>query len=60
MWIVRNRDNSLTVHVEKPYKKVFCWVSRGESEDINPDFFPEVKWEDKEPRELVLKPIKKK
>lgn len=58
MWIVRDRDGSLWIHVEKPRKNIFCWTSKGESEPTNPDYFPEVKWEDNEPRELVLKPIK--
>lgn len=26
---------------------------------VDSNIFPEVKWEDEEPRELVLKPIKK-
>lgn len=26
--------------------------------EINPNLFPEVKWDDDQPRELVLKPIK--
>ena len=58
MYVVRDRDGSLWIHTEKPYKKIFCWMSRGECESIYSNFFPEVKWEDNEPRELVLKPIK--
>lgn len=40
MYVVRDRDGSLWIHTEKPYKKVFCWMSRGECESINPNFFP--------------------
>ena len=45
-------------------KKV--WIENPEDNSIDidnvcvipEDWFPEIKWEDKEPRELVLKPIK--
>lgn len=40
MWIVRDRDGSLWIHVEKPRKNIFCWTSKGESEPTNPNFFP--------------------
>lgn len=38
------------------------WYSniQGDSNGIDSYLLPEVKWEDEEPRELVLKPIKEK
>ena len=32
----------------------------GKSYRLNSNLFSEIKWEDEEPREVVLKPIKKK
>lgn len=42
---------------KKPFKKDNHWTSSdGDCEVlINSDWFPEVKWEDEEPRELILK-----
>ena len=66
MWIARDKNDSLYVYVSKPYKnyKTRTWDKTGgydeETMSIDSDLYPEVKWEDKEPRELVLKPIKEK
>ena len=58
MWIARDKDGYLFLYVTKPYKvknKGF-WTG-----DVIPyislpkDWFPEVKWKDEEPRELILK-----
>lgn len=70
MWIARNKSGNLWGYNYKPSKteddeRIGEW---GTSEPIPKDgicfeipksMFPEVKWEDEEPRELVLKPIKK-
>lgn len=65
MWIARDENGSLTLFKKKPEKSeedgewsvfelhVKYW-------ELDEDLFPEVKWEDDEPRELVLKPIKEK
>ena len=63
MWIARDKNRELYVFEEKPIKnKNFeNWTLRAADENymrINPNLFPEVKWSDEEPRELVLKPIK--
>ena len=52
----------LYVFEEKPIKnKNFeSWTPLSADEnfmEINPNLFPEVKWDDDQPRELVLKPI---
>lgn len=63
MWIARDSDGSLWLYNTKPVKDESVWLlpnSMGECCNIesDSDFFSEIKWEDKEPRELVLKPIK--
>ena len=59
MWIARDEDGELWLYEEKPFRKNTHWKSsNGDCELlINSDWFPEVSWEDEEPRELVLKPI---
>lgn len=64
-WIARDKDGSLWLFQRKPLGKDSTnWLSQelGEAEELllGGDWFPEVKWSDEEPRELVLKPIKEK
>lgn len=59
MWLVRDKRGNLWVHQEKPTKRSRTWNSNGKYYYIHSDLFPEVKWEDTEPRELILKPINK-
>ena len=65
MWIARDSDNTLWAFKNKPKKEGYCWqVERGDynyhclANGNSNWLFPEVKWEDEEPRELILKPIK--
>ena len=61
MWIARDKDGELYLFSKKPYKKEEFWnMSWGTITvlQLPSELFPEVKWEDEEPRELVLKPIK--
>lgn len=63
MWIARDKDGELYLFSEKPSKREELWgMSRRTIIVIQlpSELFPEVKWEDEEPRELVLKPIKEK
>ena len=56
MWIARDKNGSLWIHEFKPEKCQRYWVSDGTKESLTFNYwFPEVKWEDKEPRELILK-----
>lgn len=58
MWIARDENGELYLHKEKPEKFLSAWVSVGGMEWISPvdkSFFSEVKWEDEEPTELILK-----
>lgn len=57
MWIARDADGSLWIFEEKPYKDKHVWYNDSTNYRINERLFPKVKWEDEEPRELVLKPI---
>lgn len=59
MWVARDKDGSLWLHINKPTKDSVQWIEECEVFLIEPNTFPEVKWSDEEPRELVLKPIKK-
>ena len=58
MWIARDKDEELYLFSKKPYKKEDYWSnSMGTITvlQLPSELFPEVKWEDEEPRELVLK-----
>ena len=59
MWIARDAYGDLWLYEEKPFKENNHWKSSdGDCEPmINNDWFPEVSWEDEEPRELILKPM---
>ena len=58
MWIARDKDDSLWLFEEKPYKDEYGWYNDATQYRINEELFQDVKWSDEEPRELVLKPIK--
>lgn len=65
MWIARDKDGSLWLYEKEPLGKgsqswIAAIIGKNERLDIDEDWFPEVKWEDEEPRELILKPINKK
>lgn len=58
MWLVRDKNGELWIHMEKPIKTFDEWASIGDVSlvsFIDKSTFSEVKWEDEEPRELVLK-----
>ena len=60
MYVARDKDGILGIYINKPVKAIDSWSPLTADEDycvIKTDLFPEVKWEDEEPRELVLKPI---
>lgn len=64
MWIARDKNQALYVFEEKPIKnkRFENWTPLSADEnfmEVNRNLFPEVKWSDDEPRELVLKPINK-
>lgn len=57
MWIARDKNGSLFMYEEKPRKHNNKWEStNGKIEGIFKfDYaFPEVKWEDEEPKELGI------
>lgn len=62
MYIARNRDGELSIFEEKPVKTAYVWVSDKGAWDILSDDskFPEVRWEDDEPRKLVLNSLEEK
>lgn len=58
MWLARDQNGELFVFYEtKPYKDEDrgFWFNEGEWQEVPEYWFPEVKWEDEEPRELILK-----
>ena len=59
MWIARDRNDCLYLYTNKPKKSSdrYWHSEKGDVLDISALAFPEVKWEDEEPRELILKPI---
>lgn len=65
MWIARDKNGLLYVYRYKPFKGEEVWIESPKDKKfdsgciIQNDCFPEVKWEDEEPRELILKPINK-
>lgn len=64
MWIARDKNNDLYIYSDKPIKETDGkWnISNWDTifHKIDNVLFPEVQWEDEEPRELVLKPINKR
>ena len=62
MWIARDKYGGLFVYENKPIKTEYgTWedpTNPNEYYGIDGDAFPEVRLDDEEPRELVLKPIK--
>lgn len=63
MYVARDKDGLLCAYSHKPYKGKKVWIENPKDASIDDicvmpeDWFPEVKWDDEEPRELVLKPI---
>ena len=55
-WITRDKDYTLTLFVEdKPIKTSFDWLPQGNYfTHFKSEYFPEVKWEDKEPTKVKL------
>ena len=65
MWLARDMNGGLYIYDTKPLKDKYGWIIPNCTGgrciiDSELEAFPEVKWSDEEPRELVLKPIKKK
>lgn len=60
MYVARDENGKLWLYEKKPLKQPEYWACvSGDCRPLDLNLFPEVKWEDEEPRELVLKPIKK-
>ena len=58
MWIARDKNGELWLHKKKPIKTYDQWSSIGDIVLVSlsdKSIFPEIKWEDEEPRELILK-----
>lgn len=56
IWIARDSDGSLWLYRDKPKKRMADWgegICTGQLE-ISCALFPEVKWEDEEPRKVEL------
>ena len=63
MWIARDKDEELYLFSEKPSKREEFWLMSSATTTVTQlpsELFPEVKWEDEEPRELILRPIEEK
>lgn len=64
MYVVRDKDKSLWLYDTKPIKGDTEWVIDNTTggycriDDYDLDGFEDVKWEDDEPKELILKPIR--
>lgn len=70
MWIARNENGTLYAFDSKPIKskrlKGYWTYDTGPNYQLDDRYainlpkkcFPEIKWSDEEPRELILKPIK--
>lgn len=59
MWIARDKNSRLFLYIgSKPYKEGIEWHLTNFYDvvfELNNNLYPEVKWEDEEPRELILK-----
>lgn len=54
LWVARDANGDLILHQSKPNKYGIYWKGIGMRFGINPNLFPNVKWEDKEPLAVVL------
>lgn len=59
MWIVRDEDGLVWIYDTKPVKDKHEWVLPNDIGDCSAidelNGFEEIKWEDEEPRELIIK-----
>ena len=58
MWIARDKNGELWLHKERPIRTYNQWSSMGDVvlvSLVDKSIFPEVKWEDHGPTELILK-----
>lgn len=57
MWIARDKDGLVFIYLTKPLKleNRGYWDGSAFYTNIPDECYPEVKWEDEEPRELILK-----
>lgn len=55
MWIARDKDGLIHIYKKKPIKTSYGWYSNGWIIPAPSYDFTEVKWEDEEPKELILK-----
>ena len=55
MWIARDKDGLLHLFEKKPVKTIYGWYSLGWIVPLPSYSFTEIKWEDEEPKELILK-----
>ena len=55
MWVARDKDGLLHLFEKKPIKTIYGWYSPALVSTLPSYVFPEIKWEDEEPRELILK-----
>ena len=63
MYVARDKDGELYLFSEKPSKREEFWLMSSATTTViqlPSELFPEVKWEDEEPRELILRPIEEK
>lgn len=49
VWIARDRDNFLWMYSDKPNKYSNYWDAEGPATVLKTKYFPNIKWEDKEP-----------
>lgn len=56
LYVARNADGAIYIYESiKPLKDKAEWLPYGLYYSLPYFVFPEVKWEDKEPRELIIK-----
>ena len=55
-WVARDKDGMLFLYIAKPRKSQSKWLPniRFEFIELSREFFPEVKWEDEEPTEVII------
>lgn len=53
-WVARDENGDLYAYIERPTKRKTCWNAPSQCMMLDENLYPEVQWEDEEPKEVAL------